>query len=208
MADAKFKLDDYVTVQQRIFDFYEGHPAGRILTELVKEEGEHVTFKAFVYRFSDDPRPSATGHAQEMRGDGFINRSSHLENCETSAIGRALANLGYATKAEDRPSREEMEKVAATPKTDTKQLVGSAILAACGGDVPAAQELLWKLTCKPDKRKGRAGMIRDGYRNTRDVPSLVWDVLYDAIADKSGAELVALADSRVEDFKKMTEGAE
>jgi hypothetical protein len=54
----------------------------------------------------------ATGYAEEVRGAGNVNRTSHVENCETSAVGRALANAGMAgTDVNKRPSREEMEKV-------------------------------------------------------------------------------------------------
>ena len=54
----------------------------------------------------------ATGYAEETRGAGNVNRTSHVENCETSAIGRALANAGYAgSDMTKRPSREEMAKV-------------------------------------------------------------------------------------------------
>jgi hypothetical protein len=54
----------------------------------------------------------ATGYAEEVRGAGNVNRTSHVENCETSAVGRALANAGYAgSDVNKRPSREEMGKV-------------------------------------------------------------------------------------------------
>jgi hypothetical protein len=54
----------------------------------------------------------ATGYAEEVRGSGNVNRTSHVENCETSAVGRALANAGYAgSDVNKRPSREEMSKV-------------------------------------------------------------------------------------------------
>jgi hypothetical protein len=54
----------------------------------------------------------ATGYAEEVRGAGNVNRTSHVENCETSAVGRALANAGMAgTDVNKRPSREEMAKV-------------------------------------------------------------------------------------------------
>jgi hypothetical protein len=53
-----------------------------------------------------------TGYAEEVRGAGNVNRTSHVENCETSAIGRALANCGMAgSDMTKRPSREEMSKV-------------------------------------------------------------------------------------------------
>jgi hypothetical protein len=57
----------------------------------------------------------ATGYAEEVRGAGNVNRTSHVENCETSAVGRALANAGMAgTDVNKRPSREEMSKVERT----------------------------------------------------------------------------------------------
>jgi hypothetical protein len=64
-----------------------------------------------VYRAADDARPAATGWALEREGDGDVNVVACLENTETSAIGRALANLGFTASAE-RPSREEMMRVA------------------------------------------------------------------------------------------------
>ena len=67
--------------------------------------------KAGIYRETTDPRPWATGYAEEKESERGVNATSALENCETSAIGRALANAGYATKGK-RPSREEMTKVA------------------------------------------------------------------------------------------------
>ena len=63
----------------------------------------------------------ATGYAEETRGSGNVNRTSHVENCETSAIGRALANAGYAgSDMPKRPSREEMSKVARPAPRTTK----------------------------------------------------------------------------------------
>src|SRR5699024_5913683 len=93
----------------RIALFYRSHPNGRILTELVNRDASSVTFKALVYRGESDAEPAATGWATEREGDGDINTVACLENTETSAIGRALANLGF-TAAKERPSVEEMKK--------------------------------------------------------------------------------------------------
>jgi Spy/CpxP family protein refolding chaperone len=62
-----------------------------------------------VYTNRDDARPAATGHAEEHVTNTGVNKTSALENCETSAEGRALARLGFAPKGA-RPSREEMDK--------------------------------------------------------------------------------------------------
>jgi len=108
-----FNLDDYAPVEERIGLFYGEHPDGRILTEMVEHHPPLVVFRAEVYRDATDARPWATGFAYEKEGEGHVNRTAYVENCETSAIGRALANAGYHGRREGapRPSREEMEKV-------------------------------------------------------------------------------------------------
>lgn len=109
---ATFDLASYTPVAERIRLFYERYPAGRIVTELISRDVEHhatvITFRAFAFRSAADTHPAASGWASERDDDGEINSVACLENAETSAIGRALANLGFATSA--RPSREEMEK--------------------------------------------------------------------------------------------------
>lgn len=109
----RFDLTNYVPVQERIVQFWNDHPEGRILTALASDPGDFTTcrYRAEVYRDAGDDRPAATGYAVEKAGGGGANQTSHEENGETSAIGRALANLGYATSQQDRPSREEMSKV-------------------------------------------------------------------------------------------------
>ena len=110
-----FNLDDYEPVKDRITRFYSDHKDGRILTELVSSAETLDTcaaFKALVYI---GEVLTATGYAYEKQGQGNVNRDSWVENAETSAIGRALANADYCGSL--RPSREEMEKVGrAAPK--------------------------------------------------------------------------------------------
>ncbi len=109
---AQFDLTKYIPVHSRISEFYEKYPEGRIVTEIVKlnEETGFVCLKACVFRCPDDAEPCATGHAFEIRGQGYVNTTSFIENGETSAVGRALANLGF--KIENGiASREEMQKV-------------------------------------------------------------------------------------------------
>lgn len=107
-------LSDYALVADRITLFYERYPAGRIVTELHSRTGREITFRALVYRGPADTEPAATGWASEREGDGEINAVACLENTETSAVGRALANLGF-TASSRRPSREEMERAARQP---------------------------------------------------------------------------------------------
>ena len=108
-SDLSFDGGEYAPVAARITLFYERFPEGCILTRLVSRSERDVTFKALVYRTAFDPRPSAIGWASERPGDGEINSVACLENTETSAIGRALANLGF-TASPLRPSWEEMVK--------------------------------------------------------------------------------------------------
>jgi hypothetical protein len=100
-------------VAERITSFYSAFPSGRILTELVSRSEREVVFRATVYRGASDPNPAATGWASEREGDGDVNAVACLENTETSAVGRALANLGF-TASRLRPSAEEMAKAART----------------------------------------------------------------------------------------------
>ena len=108
-TDDTFDPADYTPVAERITRFYEQFPAGRIITKPRRVSEEMVLFEARVYRAAGDRRPAATGFASERPGDGDINTVACVENTETSAIGRALANLGI-TAGRQRPSREEMAK--------------------------------------------------------------------------------------------------
>ena len=102
---------EYAPVADRIALFYERFPAGRIITQLTMHNEREVVFRASVYRTEKSRMPAATGWASEKFGDGDINTVACLENTETSAIGRVLANLGF-TASKNRPSLEEMEKAA------------------------------------------------------------------------------------------------
>lgn len=107
-----FDLDAYAPVQERIGEFYRDFPGGCIKTRLVKVDGPEVVFEARIYRTPEEVEAGVytSGWAREIEGKSPVNRTSHLENCESSAIGRALANLGYS-KDSKRPSRSEMIKV-------------------------------------------------------------------------------------------------
>jgi hypothetical protein len=117
-----FNLDDYEPVAARLDRWLNAKIAGyeastndypRVLTRMVSEPGADIcVIRAELWL---GEQLIATGYAEEVRGAGNVNRTSHVENCETSAIGRALANCGMAgSDMSKRPSREEMSKVQRT----------------------------------------------------------------------------------------------
>ncbi len=117
-----FNLEDYETVEERLIKYWKEHPDGRIETTLVESTLQRFIVKAAIYRTEIDPQPWTTGYAEETVSTRGVNSTSALENCETSAIGRALANANYAAKGK-RPSREEMAKVnQAQPKPFAEKL--------------------------------------------------------------------------------------
>ena len=105
-----FNLADYQPVEDRLTMFWKEFPDGRVSTELEVCEAARYVVKAYLYRTYLDQVAYSTGYAEEKDTDRGVNSTSALENCETSAIGRALANAGFAAKGK-RPSREEMAKV-------------------------------------------------------------------------------------------------
>lgn len=117
---AFFNLEDYETVEERLSKFWADHPTGRVWTKALELSPSRFVIYAEVYFDAADPHPKATGHAEETVQGRGVNATSALENGETSAIGRALANCGYATKGK-RPSREEMAKVKV--KADTEAII-------------------------------------------------------------------------------------
>ena len=133
-----FNLDDYEPVALRHSRWLEQHPNGRTITHMVSQPGADICVIRAELWLEDVC--IATGYAEEVRGAGNVNRTSHVENCETSAVGRALANAGMAgTDVNKRPSREEMMKVQNTaPKMRITQ-ASSAMATANGISVRGTQ---------------------------------------------------------------------
>lgn len=137
---AHFNLEDYETVEERLVKYWKDNPDGQIHTSLLDSSGGRYIVLASIYRKESDPRPWTTGLAEETVAGRGVNATSALENCETSAIGRALANAGYATKGK-RASREEMSKVASKVHTMSLFEVTKAKMAATAGEyVPVPNE--------------------------------------------------------------------
>jgi hypothetical protein len=105
-----FNPADYASVQERLPLFWKDCPRGRIITEFVVDDGTRIVMKASLFATYEDHHPTTTGFAEEVRGSSNVNKTSAVENCETSAIGRALANYQYQG-AKNRASLEEIVKV-------------------------------------------------------------------------------------------------
>ncbi len=136
----RFNPDEYVTVAQRIEKFYAKFPQGRILTSVIEHNAEtgFILIKAEVFRESDDASPAATGHAYELRSAGHVQQGSYVEVGETSAVGRALAMLGFEVRR-GVASREEMEKAARKTPERTPPAKPATATAAAAVTPPAAQ---------------------------------------------------------------------
>lgn len=120
LTDIKGKY--YAAVAQRIKAFRMVYPQGDILTEIKSIENGVCVFKAIV--IDDWGNILGTGHACEKEGSSFINKTSYIENCETSAVGRALGMAGFGIDT-DVASAEEIEnaelaKIAASKIDKTK----------------------------------------------------------------------------------------
>ena len=107
-----FDLSNYETVEQRLVRFWAAYPNGRVYTSMMNYTGDACVFYAELYADKEDKVPVATGYAEEVKSDRGVNATSFVENCETSAIGRAIANCPLQAPASGpRPSRNEMQKV-------------------------------------------------------------------------------------------------
>jgi hypothetical protein len=117
-----FNLADYETCEVRLDKWWKDNPDGRVATELISFQNGQYIVQAYLYRTFADSVAYSTGLAEEKISDRGVNSTSALENCETSAIARALANANYAAKGK-RASREEMTKVVKTQMSVTKDYI-------------------------------------------------------------------------------------
>lgn len=131
------KGKDYAEVNQRIKAFRMVYPEGGIPTEMISNENGICIFKATV--MTDDGRVLGTGTAYEKEGSSFINKTSYIENCETSAVGRALGMAGFGIDTSIR-SLEEMQN-AELQQEDIKAITKSnlSVLQSLIKELPEAK---------------------------------------------------------------------
>jgi len=163
-----FNLQDYETVESRLEKWHDKFPDSRVETELIEASNTRFVVFAKLFKTEADPKPCATGLAFETITEKGVNSTSALENCETSAIGRALANAGFASKGK-RASREEMAKVVN----------------------PAPSSFKDKLEAKQNiyGKSGRSAAIETALRSSfeadKDVAQVAWTV--GDVVDQIGA---------------------
>ncbi len=189
----RFNLDDYETVETRLAKFWAEHAHGRVTTDLVHHGDGTFIVKAYLFREGEDVA-FGTGLAEEIVGQGNVNKTSALENCETSAIGRALANAGYAPMG-SRPSREEMDKVnraieAGPPGEEGPKPQRFQRVTPAGGETRIASE---KQRYMLKKRKEKAGVTEEAWTEA-SLPPLDDVFPFDKV-NEALAFLDALVDS-------------
>jgi hypothetical protein len=141
MEGIMFNLQDYETVESRLEKWHEKYPDNRIETELIEANDKRFIVFAKLFKTEADPKPCSTGLAFEIITEKGVNSTSALENCETSAIGRALANAGFAAKGK-RASREEMAKVNAAEPNQYEKKLAERRYAAPGSRSAAVEDAL------------------------------------------------------------------
>ena len=138
-----FNPADYAEVAERLPLFWKDCPLGRINTEIVTDDGTRIVMKATLWADISHTVPTTTGYAEEVRGSSMVNKTSAIENCETSAIGRALANYPYQG-SKKRASLEEMVKVyrqGEQPQTTTNATPARTQSLGSSSEPPTAKQL-------------------------------------------------------------------
>jgi len=164
----KGELPGYEKVKARKKRFYAEHPDGRIVVDCIVGDIESAKFKASIYLNVQEQKhycPRSTGFAQEFKGvGGFANKTSWLENCEESAVGRALDNAGYCG-TDDGPSAEELEaakrnKEALEKKIQAEnQTASSSVTSPSTADIEALHVAEATLPFETDPEKQPEEMI-------------------------------------------------
>lgn len=111
----KIQGKNYVLVSDRVIYFNDTYPNGKIETKLIsKPESDHIITKTKVTPNCDYPQRYFTGYSQAVIGQGMVNKTSALENSESSSCGRALAMMGIGV-IDSIASVDEMSKANAIP---------------------------------------------------------------------------------------------
>lgn len=168
----------YATVDARVLAFWELYPDGKIITELQSDDGDRCVFKATVF---SGEMPLSTGHAFELRSASPVNKTSYLENCETSAVGRALAFLGIGSNG----SIASAEEVSAAIEQQTAKEPSKAKKAPqkAPDGLTAAKQRAWAAMKAWGAQNGRTGeQVLEGVKKRPDYAET--EDFFNGIADE------------------------
>tara|TARA_R100000406_G_scaffold83031_2_gene65399 strand:- start:9007 stop:9753 length:747 start_codon:yes stop_codon:yes gene_type:complete len=209
------KGKDYEVVASRLARFRYDHPERAVLTECIHNGEERVVYKATIC--DENHLPIAVGHAEEYRNAGMINKTSATENCETSAIGRALGILGYdvcnsiasadeveraISQQDSRPFSSSAPAPAAPSHTPAPPPAGSGGGAA--GDIPPGHRLVeLRKYFENETSKGKPYIKAFAKVDGQDMDVYVWDEFnLQIIKDNCPGQLAATGE--YEEFRGKT----
>lgn len=138
----QIKGKDYVPVEERVKAFFKLFPGnGFIHTEPIQLTEEYCVFKASVGYYSDgDPVVLGTGFAREKSNDTFINKTSYVENCESSAVGRAIGMIGIGLTQGIASADEVQNAINNQQGSDTIKRGEKLFCTGCGGQILPAEK--------------------------------------------------------------------
>lgn len=158
----------YAEVNQRIKAFRMVYPEGKITTEIIKWEGNTIVMKAEI--FDGEDKLLATGMASEKEGSNNINRTSFIENCETSAVGRALGMCGFGIDCEV-ASKEEVESKEESAARLEKEMEKLSV------DYTKLRSTLSDMGCDFRKPEVDAWILKEAKIETQDLQELEFEGL-------------------------------
>ena len=166
LATVDIKGKEYVPVNERIRAFREAYKGYRLVSEIISHDNGIVIMKAEV--MDDRGEVIATGHAYEREGSTYINKTSYIENCETSAWGRALANLGIGIDA----NIASYEEVASAMKQQDviTNAQGKELLKMAGGNADELKRVLKDIGIQSLRE-----MPADQYEYAKEVVRLAFE---------------------------------
>lgn len=163
MCPVEIRGKFYKTVSERLQEFHTDHKDGSVITQLLSCEDKNTfMFKAEVSFKGGETTRIFTGHASETAGEGYINKTSALENAETSSIGRALASAGYA--GSEFASANEVENAQRQPKSNST--LPNTATKTNGDKITPPQERMIKALLD------KVGMTTDQFLKEHNIQSL------------------------------------